>query len=180
MPSAIQQLPKAWLIGSGIEPLVAAFYLIDKADLSGAQIRVLDTNSQIKAADASGNCNLVGDRLFSENSPSLCQDRCLHDLLSKMKGHSWKDYHKLSRYLESQDVLIQHDPAYPTQILIKAHSRSENQSQNSFGSYLKPGDRKMIIVFMLQQESNFSGETIENVFDDSFFGSDIWELFSSK
>jgi hypothetical protein len=106
MPSGIQKFPKAWLVGSGIEPLAAAFYLIDQAELSGAQIRVLDTDFHIKA-DSSGASDIVGDRLFSEDSPSLCQDHCLHQLLSKIRAQLWKDHDQPPGYPKGQDLLIQ-------------------------------------------------------------------------
>lgn len=179
MPSDIRQPPKAWLIGSGIEPLAAAFYLIDQTGLPGQQIRVLGTDLQIKA-DPRGSSNIVGDMLFSEDSPSLCQDRCLHELLSKVRAHLWKDYHQSSGCPGRQDMPIQHTPAYPTQIFVKAHSCPESQSQKSWVPRLRPKTRKEMVHFMLQKEDNFSGKMIENVFDDSFFDSDIWNLFSSK
>lgn len=179
MPPGVRKSPKAWLIGSGIEPLAAAFYLIDQAALSGQQIRVLGTDYQTET-DSNGSISIVGDILFNEDSPSLCQDRCLRELLLKMRANSRKNYRTSSGCPEGQDISAQLCPAYPTQIFVKAHSCPENKFQKSCVPHLKPGTRKKIIDFMLEKEGSFSGKMIENVFDDIFFDSNLWHLLSSK
>jgi myosin-crossreactive antigen len=176
MPSRPQRSPKAWLIGSGIEPLAAAFYIIQQGKIPGQQIRVLDTSSQAQAEGKECK-DLVGDKLFNEESPSLCQDRCLLKLFSEIRGNLWNDDRYASKHRQDHHVPVPHTPAYPTEIVVNANCRLRVQSETH---HFRPRNQKKIIDFMLQNESNFAENTIENVFDDCFFDSDIWELFSSK
>lgn len=176
MPSRTRHSPKAWLIGSGIEPLAAAFYIIQHGKIPGPRICVLDTNSQGRAEGKECN-DLVGNKLFNEGSPSLCQDGCLLKLFSEMRSNLWNDDRFASKHHQNYYVPVPHTPAYPTEILVNANCRLRVQSQTQ---HFRRRHRKKIIDFMLQNESKFAKKTIENVFDDCFFESDIWELFSTK
>lgn len=176
MPASTQHTPKAWLIGSGIEPLAAAFYIIQQGRIPGQQICILDTRTQGQAEGKE--CKyLVGDKLFNEESPSLCQDRCLLKLFSEVRGNLWHDDRYASKHCQHYNVHVPHTPAFPTEIFVNVDFRLRLSKQKH---HFQPRNQKKIIGFMLQNESNFEGKTIENVFEDYFFDSDIWELFSSK
>lgn len=58
--------------------------------------------------------------------------------------------------------------------------KKNNIQPHTHRSHIWSKNKKDIINFLLKQERNFEGKTIQELFDSSFFSLDLWELFSSK
>lgn len=175
MPFMSRQIHDAWLIGSGIESLASAFYLINDGQVSGRQIHILEAG--VQSNDEEIDCrDFAMNYAFTAESPSFCQDICIFNLLWTAQSSFWNRDPQSPLFCKDggrpEDI-----PRHPTEVFISEPSNSQTKNRSS---YVWPKNRKNIVDFLLKHEGNFEGKTIQDIFDKSFLGSDLWELFSTK
>lgn len=172
-----RQIRDAWVIGSGIESLGAAFYLINDGKVSGRQIHILEIGYEPNDEEI-GCSDLATDHAFTEaESRSFCQDICIHDILSKAQVSFWNQDLQSGPPCKNGEIPELSAPRHPTEVFISQASNSRTKNRSS---HLWHPDRRKIVEFLLKDEGTFEGKTIQDIFDKSFFGSDVWQLFSCK
>ncbi|RAH41824.1 uncharacterized protein BO95DRAFT_255688 [Aspergillus brunneoviolaceus CBS 621.78] len=159
-----------WLIGGGVESLVAASCLINEAKIPGNRIRILDSRGQRQPSGTIRNTKSTRKRLIT-SSTSHCQE---------LPCASAQEPHQP----QPLDVpAFHHDetPATCTRDRTEAFMAEPIHFLGHLGrKQVWRKNRKDILHFLLQDEEAYEGLSIQLVFDESFFDTYFWRLFSSS
>jgi oleate hydratase len=174
-PARNPQDVQAWLIGSGVASLAAAVHLIKQAKVPAHQIHILDVHHGPGGAmETSGNSR-DGYVLHTGAQPYFQED-CVKDLLTMVPSPgnpdktSWEDIKEYESY---------------SRPINKAHTRAIRQSDEGLRKVdmhqLRIGAklRMDLIKFILDGEKRFDSKQIRDVFEEAFFGSEFWTLWST-
>lgn len=166
---------QAWLIGSGIASLTAAVHLICDAKVPATNIHILDLHSV--SGGAIKNCGNAEDGyvLYTGCLPYF-HDRCVEGLLSLVPAEK-----------EPKISLLEHirgdekKESSQRQALTRLLKQGKNGPQRVDASHLQIGPRYRfeLIKIMLDRESSIGVQRIDECFDEAFFKTNFWALWST-
>jgi oleate hydratase len=167
----------AWLVGSGIASLAAAVHLIKDAKLPASNVHILDvhtgTGGGIKSCGNAEN----GYVLYTGCLPYF-HDKCVEELLSLVPSARAPDKSILDTIRDvERDEVPQPQGTATTRILKLGDSGLEKVDACHF--HIGSQQRLELLKIMLESERALSGRRIQEFFDDTFFGSKFWTLWST-
>lgn len=169
LPTPGVEARKAWIVGSGIAGLAAAFYLIRDGHMPPANITILDA-AQIEggsldgAGDATRGYLIRGGREMNWNYDNLWDLFQDVPALELPAGYSVLDEY---RWVNDRD------PNYSKARLM--HQQGVVQDFRSFG--LSRKDQWEIVRLLLKRKDEVNDTTIEQYFNKGFFDTNFWALF---
>ena len=174
-PNRDPQDVHAWLIGSGVASLAAAVHLVNQAKVPANRVHILDVHHGSGGGmEVSGN-STDGYVLHTGAQPYF-HEECVTDLLSMVPSArnpgktAWEDIIGYERY---------------TRPMNKARTRVIREGDNGLRKVdmhrLRVGAmlRMELIRFIVEGEKLFDSKKISDVFDEAFFESEFWTLWSS-
>lgn len=166
---------QTWLIGSGVASLAAVVHLIKQGKVPAHQIHILDVHPDSRGArKASGNLQ-EGYVLHTGAQPYLHED-CVKDLLSMVPGECAPEKNVWEN--------IKDHELY-SQPINKAHTRAIRQTEEGLRNvdihHVRIGAklRMHLIKFLLDGERWFDSKKIHDIFEETFFESEFWTLWST-
>ena len=162
---------KAWIIGSGIAGLAAAFYLIRDGGMKGSDITILDALDVTGGSlDGSGNPEdgyiIRGGREMNFNYDNLWDMFQDVQALELPKGYSVLDEYRL---------VNDNDPNWSKARLM--HNQGEIKDFSTFG--LSKSQQWELIRLLLKRKEDLDDLTIEDYFSEGFLQSNFWFLWRS-
>lgn len=162
---------KAWIIGSGIAGLAAAFYLIRDGRMAGSDITILDT-MQIEGGslDGAGNPDdgyiIRGGREMNWNYDNIWDMFQDIQALELPEGYSVLDEYRL---------LNDNDPNFSKARLM--HKRGEIRDFSTLG--LSRSQQWELVRLLLKRKEDLDDISIEQYFSAGFFETNFWYLWRS-
>ena len=161
---------RAFLIGSGIGSLAAAEYLMRDGHMKGEQITIFEqANLSGGAMDGEGNPEdgfiVRGGREMEEHY------ECLWDLYSRVPSIEEEGRTVLEEFKELNDA----DPNYSNVRAIS--NKGEKYRKTDLG--LSEKNSKELTKLLLTKEEDLGAQTVEEYFDESFLGTDMWLYWRS-
>lgn len=162
---------KAWIIGSGIAGLSAAFYMIRDGGMKGEDITILDAldvagGSLDGAGDAEQGYIVRGGREMNFNYDNLWDMFQDVQALELPEGYSVLDEYRL---------LNDNDPNWSKARLM--HNQGQIRDFSTFG-LTKPQQWELIRL-LLKRKEDLDDLTIQDYFSDGFLQSNFWFLWRS-
>lgn len=162
---------KAWIIGSGIAGLSAAFYLIRDGGMKGEDITILDTiditgGSLDGAGDVEGGYIVRGGREMNFNYDNFWDVFQDVPALELPEGYSVLDEYRL---------VNDSDPNYSKARLM--HKQGQIRDFSTLG--LSKSHQWEIIKLLLKRKEDLDDITIEAYFSESFLETNFWYLWRS-
>ncbi|OHT19136.1 oleate hydratase [Edaphosphingomonas haloaromaticamans] len=162
---------KAWIIGSGIAGLAAAFYLIRDGGMAGEDITILDTmRIEGGSLDGAGNPEegyiVRGGREMNWNYDNLWDMFQDVQALELPEGYSVLDEYRL---------VNDADPNYSKSRLM--HKCGQIRDFSTLG--LSRSQQWELIRLMLKRKEDLDDVTIEQYFSPGFFETNFWFLWRS-
>ncbi len=162
---------KAWIIGSGIAGLAAAFYMIRDGGMAGKDITILDA-MQIEGGslDGAGNPDegyiIRGGREMNWNYDNLWDMFQDVQALELPQGYSVLDEYRL---------VNDNDPNYSKSRLM--HKRGQIRDFSTLG--LSRSQQWELIRLLLKRKEDLDDVTIEQYFSPGFLETNFWYLWRS-
>lgn len=162
---------KAWIIGSGIAGLAAAFYMIRDGGMKGEDITILDTmdiagGSLDGAGDAEQGYIIRGGREMNWNYDHFW------DLFQDVPALELPEgYSVLDEYRQVND----NDPNWSKSRLM--HKQGQIRDFSTLG--LSKSHQWELIKLLLKRKEDLDDVTIEQYFSESFFETNFWFLWRS-
>lgn len=162
---------KAWIIGSGIAGLSAAFYMIRDGGMKGENITILDAldvagGSLDGAGDAEQGYIVRGGREMNFNYDNLWDMFQDVQALELPEGYSVLDEYRL---------LNDNDPNWSKARLM--HNQGQIRDFSTFG-LTKPQQWELIRL-LLKRKEDLDDLTIQDYFSEGFLQSNFWFLWRS-
>ena len=162
---------KAWIIGSGIAGLAAAFYLIRDGGMKGEDITILDAmNIEGGSLDGAGNPDegyiIRGGREMNWNYDNLWDMFQDVQALELPEGYSVLDEYRL---------VNDNDPNYSKARLM--HRQGEIRDFSTFG--LSKSQQWELVRLLLKRKEDLDDVTIEQYFSAGFLETNFWFLWRS-
>lgn len=162
---------KAWIIGSGIAGLSAAFYMIRDGGMKGEDITILDAldvagGSLDGAGDAEQGYIVRGGREMNFNYDNLWDMFQDVQALELPEGYSVLDEYRL---------LNDNDPNWSKARLM--HNQGQIRDFSTFG-LTKPQQWELIRL-LLKRKEDLDDLTIQDYFSEGFLQSNFWFLWRS-
>jgi oleate hydratase len=162
---------KAWIIGSGIAGLTAAFYMIRDGGMKGEDITILDALDVAGGSlDGAGNPAdgyiIRGGREMNWNYDNLWDMFQDVQALELPEGFSVLDEYRL---------VNDNDPNYSKSRLM--HKQGQIRDFSSFG--LSRSQQWELIRLLLKRKEDLDDVTIEQYFSRGFFDTNFWFLWRS-
>ncbi|MBB6486374.1 oleate hydratase [Rhizobium lusitanum] len=162
---------KAWIIGSGIAGLAAAFYLIRDGRMAGEDITILDTiDIEGGSLDGAGNPEegyiIRGGREMNWNYDNLWDMFQDIQALELPEGYSVLDEYRL---------VNDNDPNFSKARLM--HKRGEIRDFSTLG--LTRSQQWELIRLLLKRKEDLDDITIEQYFSADFLETNFWYLWRS-
>lgn len=162
---------KAWIIGSGIAGLAAAFYLIRDGGMAGEDITILDTmNIEGGSLDGAGNPDegyiVRGGREMNWNYDNLWDMFQDVQALELPEGYSVLDEYRL---------LNDNDPNFSKARLM--HKRGQIRDFSTFG--LSRSQQWELVKLLLKRKEDLDDITIEQYFSAGFLETNFWYFWRS-
>lgn len=162
---------KAWIIGSGIAGLSAAFYMIRDGGMKGEDITILDAldvagGSLDGAGDAEQGYIVRGGREMNFNYDNLWDMFQDVQALELPEGYSVLDEYRL---------LNDNDPNWSKARLM--HNQGQIRDFSTFG-LTKPQQWELIRL-LLKRKEDLDDLTIQDYFSEGFLKSNFWFLWRS-
>jgi oleate hydratase len=174
-PNRNPQDVQAWLIGGGVASLAAAVHLVKQAKVPPHQVHILDTHHGPGGALKTSGNSRDGYILHTGTQPYL-HGECVKDLLTMIPSPE-------NPAKTSWEAIKEHE--WHTRPINKARTRVIRKSgegprkidmhQLRIGAKL----RMDLIKFLLSGESSFESMKISEIFDETFFDSELWTLWST-
>lgn len=165
----------AWLVGSGVASLAAAVHLIKQAKVPPHRVHILDTHPRCGGAmQVSGDAR-NGYVLHTGTQPYFHED-CVKDLLAMIPDAR----HPNKTAWEAIKEYEQH-----TRPINKSLTRAIRQSENGLRSvdmhrvHIGAKLGMDLIKFIVDGERSFESKRISDAFDEAFFESEFWALWST-
>jgi oleate hydratase len=167
---------EAWILGSGIAALAAALYLIVDAKVPPCQVHVLDSHTSL------------GQALHQRGDPSNGYDQfagCLpipagaplNDLLALIPSTSTRGKSVLD---DIQSGLAARNTIHGNKVPFIVQKRGELLTIPTTSLNLNIKLRMRLLSFMLRNESRLGRKQIKDIFDESFFQSAFWAVWSAQ
>ncbi|HEV2506999.1 MAG TPA: oleate hydratase [Mesorhizobium sp.] len=162
---------KAWIIGSGIAGLAAAFYMIRDGGMAGKDITILDA-MQIEGGSLDGAGNpeegyiIRGGREMNWNYDNLWDMFQDVQALELPQGYSVLDEYRL---------VNDNDPNYSKSRLM--HKRGQIRDFSTLG--LSRSQQWELIRLLLKRKEDLDDVTIEQYFSPGFLETNFWYLWRS-
>lgn len=170
----------AWLIGSGIASLTAAVHLIKDAKVPASNIHILDmhagTGGGIKSCGNPEN----GYVLYAGCLPYF-HEKCVEELLSlaPIGDRSEESILDSIRDFERNEA-PQPQRKATTRILRRGDSGPQRVDAKDLRIFhIGSQQRLELLKLMLESERALGGRRIQEFFDDKFFESNFWTLWST-
>ncbi|KAJ5401718.1 uncharacterized protein N7487_007614 [Penicillium crustosum] len=166
---------QAWLIGSGVASLAAAVHLINQTKVPARQVHILDVHHGSGGAMKTSGNSQDGYMLHTGAQPYFHGD-CVQDLLAMIPSPANPDQ------TVWEDIKEQELHSKPFN---RAHTRAirkNNEGMRNVDMHdLRIGGklRLDLITFILEGERRFDSKKISDVFEDKFFESEFWALWST-
>ncbi|MFK0162692.1 oleate hydratase [Rhizobium sp. NPDC090279] len=162
---------KAWIIGSGIAGLAAAFYMIRDGRMAGEDITILDAiDIEGGSLDGAGNPDegyiIRGGREMNWNYDNLWDMFQDVQALELPEGHSVLDEYRL---------VNDNDPNFSKARLM--HKRGEIRDFSTLG--LSRSQQWELIRLLLKRKEDLDDITIEQYFSAGFLETNFWYLWRS-
>lgn len=162
---------RAWIIGSGIAGLAAAFYLIRDGGMQGKDITILDALDVAGGSlDGAGNAEdgyiIRGGREMNFNYDNLWDMFQDVQALELPEGYSVLDEYRL---------VNDNDPNWSKARLM--HKQGEIKDFSTFG--LSKPQQWELIRLLLKRKEDLDDLTIEDYFSEGFLQSNFWFLWRS-
>ncbi|KAE8130793.1 oleate hydratase [Aspergillus pseudotamarii] len=167
---------QAWLIGGGIASLAAAVHLINDAKVPGKNVHLLDEHRRAGGAMQSSGDAENGYVLRTACLPYF-HDICVQDLLSYVPspGNNGRSIMDVVRDSESGEGVKK--PIASTRLVEQRSEGLESVDDKQFHLGIK--HRWDLIKLMVEGEKAVAGKAIKDLFDESFFNSKFWTLWST-
>ncbi|MFL9945907.1 oleate hydratase [Paraburkholderia agricolaris] len=162
---------KAWIIGSGIAGLAAAFYMIRDGGMAGADITILDA-LQVEGGSLDGAGNpeegyiIRGGREMNWNYDNLWDLFQDIQALELPEGYSVLDEYRL---------VNDNDPNYSKARLM--HKQGQVRDFSTFG--LSKSQQWELIRLLLKRKEDLDDITIEQYFSPGFLETNFWYFWRS-
>jgi oleate hydratase len=171
------QNTQAWLIGSGIASLAAAVHLIKDAKVPASNIHLLDVHTSTGGGIKSCGNAQNGYMLYTGCLPYF-HDKCVEELLSHVPSTEAPDKSILDtiRDFERYEAPRPQGTA-TTRILKRGGSGLERVDTDHL--HIGSQQRLELLKIMLESERALGGRQIQEFFDDTFFVSNFWTLWST-
>ncbi|OOF97533.1 hypothetical protein ASPCADRAFT_395744 [Aspergillus carbonarius ITEM 5010] len=165
----------AWLIGSGIASLSAAVHLIHDANVPAANVHILDVHSHAGGAIKSCGNAEDGYVLYTGSLPYF-HDRCVEQLLALVPDGENPQKSLLQSIKDFDRESVPERSA--TTRLVK---QGKNGPELAHTKSLKIGPRYRLelIKVMLENERTLGEKSIQEIFDEGFFKTNFWTLWST-
>lgn len=162
---------KAWIIGSGIAGLAAAFYMIRDGGMKGSDITILDAlKIEGGSLDGAGNPDdgyiIRGGREMNWNYDNLWDMFQDVQALELPEGYSVLDEYRL---------VNDNDPNYSKARLM--HQRGQIRDFSTFG--LSKPQQWELIRLLLKRKKDLDDVTIEQYFSKGFLETNFWFFWRS-
>lgn len=162
---------KAWIVGSGIAGLAAAFYMIRDGQMKPENITILDTmNVAGGSLDGSGDAEqgymIRGGREMNWNYDNLW------DIFQDVPALELPPPYSV---LDEYRLLNDNDPNWSKSRLM--HKQGQVRDFSTFG--LAKADRWDLIRLLLKRKEDVDNLTIEQYFSKSFLESNFWFFWRS-
>lgn len=167
---------RAWLIGGGIASLAAAVYLIKDAKVTATNIHILDMHARSGGGIRSRGNAEYGYTLYAGSLPYV-HEKCVNELLSLVPSSEIANETVLGTIYDFEREEIPQPPEHRATRLLKQGDKGlEKVTENQ---RLSLQLRLKLIRIMLQGERSLGSQSIEAIFDESFFKSNFWILWST-
>lgn len=164
----------AWILGSSIASLASAVHLISDANVPASQIHILESRNTPGDGITS-----TGDPVGGYNHRPGClpkfNDRYMEKLLALVpsttsSGTVLKDLEKVQHDEACRDAPITH-------VLIQGDHGPKKMETRKLGLALK--DRMKLMMLLLRSEESLARKRINQLFNEPFFDSIFWTVFST-
>ncbi|KAE8167934.1 oleate hydratase [Aspergillus tamarii] len=166
---------QAWLIGGGIASLAAAVHLINDAKVPGKNIHLLDEHKHAGGAMQSSGDAENGYVLRTACLPYF-HDICVQDLLSYVPSPGNHDRSIMDVVRDSEGEQGKKLTA-SARLVEQREEGLEKVDDRQFHLGIK--HRWDLIKLMVEGEKAAAGKAIKDLFDESFFSSKFWTLWST-
>lgn len=167
----------AWLVGGGIASLAAAVHLIKDAKVPASNVHILDVHTGSGGGIKSCGNAEDGYVLYTGCLPYF-HDKCVEELLSHVPSERapGKSILDTVRDLE-RDEVPRPQGATTTRILKRGQSGPEKVDAQHL--HIGSQQRLELLKIMMESERALGNRCIADFFDDTFFGSNFWTLWST-
>jgi oleate hydratase len=167
----------AWLVGSGIASLAAAVHLIKEAKVPASNVHILDVHTGTGGGIKSCGNAEDGYVLYTGCLPYF-HDKCMEELLSLVPSPKAPDKSILDIIRDfERDEVPQPQETATTRILERGDLGLEKFDAGHL--HIGSQQRLELLKIMLESEKALGRRRIEEFFDDTFFGSNFWTLWST-
>ncbi|KAE8354936.1 oleate hydratase [Aspergillus coremiiformis] len=168
---------QAWLIGGGIASLAAAVHLIKDAKVPARNIHLLDEHKLPGGAMQSSGDPQNGYLLRTACLPYF-HDICVEDLLSYVPSATNPERSIMDAVRDfERDEKVPKKSTASTRLLAHGVSGPEKVDDRQFHLGFK--HRFDLIKLMVEGERAVADKTIKDLFDESFFDSKFWTMWST-
>lgn len=165
---------QAWLIGSGIASLATAVHLIKNAKVPANQIHIVDKHESVGGAMKTWGNAKEGYVLNTVSLPYF-HEACMENLLAMVPNPQYPS-HTLLEATKEYEVYGRPKDKAATRIIRQSKDGPEaNTTQLHIGAH----HRTNLITFILEHEKTLDYKKISDIFDDSFFQTDFWTVWST-
>lgn len=169
------EMVQAWLVGSGIASLATAVHLIHHAKVPANQIHIFDTHQGVGGAMKTYGNAEEGYVLHAVSSPYF-HEACMENLLAVVPSLQ-NPRHTLLEVAKEYERYGRPKNNATTRII--RQSKNGPIKANTTQFHIGVHHRTNLITFIFEHEKTLDCKKICDVFEDSFFKTDFWTLWST-
>lgn len=166
---------QAWLIGGGIASLAAAVHLIQKAKVPAPQIHILDVHKASGGAMEEVSGNLEDGYVLHTGAQLYFHEQCVEDLLRMVPS---LDDPEKSVLQSINDRELQSPTNKPRTRALRLDEEGRLKA-DTHRMHIGIKLRMAVVAFLLDHERASDSRQIKEVFEESFFQTDFWALWST-
>lgn len=166
---------QAWLIGGGIASLAAAVHLIQKAKVPAPQIHILDVHKLSGGAMEEVSGSSEDGYVLHPGAQLYFHEQCVEELLRMVPS---KDDPERSILQSIKDSELQ-APTNEARTRALRLDEEGNLKVDTHRMRIGIKLRMELVAFILEHEKASDSRQIKEVFEDSFFQTDFWALWST-
>lgn len=165
---------QAWLIGGGIASLSAAVWLLQKAKVPPSQIHILDIHESSGGAMEEVSGDLESGYVLHTGAQLYFHEQCVEELLGMVPSRDDPEKSILQTIKDSEQQS-------PTKASARALRLDEEGRLvvDTHRMHIGLKLRMALAAFLFDHERASDSREIREVFEDSFFQTDFWGLWSS-
>jgi oleate hydratase len=166
---------QAWLIGGGIASLAAAVHLIQNAKVPAPQIHILDVHKASGGAMEEVSGNLEDGYVLHTGAQVYFHEQCVEELL-KMVPSQHDPEKSVLQSIKDHELQNPTNEARTRALRLDEEGRLKAKAHRMhIGIKL----RMALVAFILDHERASDSRQIKEAFEDSFFQTDFWALWST-